>query len=134
MKILYVTSEANPFAASGGLGDVMGALPCAVAENDNITAEVIMPLYSTMKQQYRDKLTWVTDISFNLSWRQTGATVYKYELGKVNYYFLENHRYFDRAALYGEFDDAERFAFFSRAVIEYILSSGNTPDILHAND
>ena len=134
MKILYVTSEANPFAASGGLGDVMGALPCAVAENDSVRVEVIMPLYDTMKQQYRDKLTWVTDISFNLSWRQTGATIYKYELGKVNYYFVENHRYFDRSRLYGEFDDAERFAFFSRAVIEYILSTGDTPDILHAND
>ena len=134
MKILYVTSEANPFAASGGLGDVMGALPGAVAKTDGVCAEVIMPLYDTMKAQYREKLEFVTDITFNLSWRQTGASIYKYTLGEVNYYFLENHQYFDRSKLYGEYDDAERFAFFSRAVVEYMLASGNIPDILHAND
>ena len=134
MKVLYVTSEANPFAASGGLGDVMGALPGAIAKSEGMTVEVIMPLYDTMKKQYREKLELVTDISFNLSWRQTGASIYKYVFGSVVYYFVENHRYFDRANLYGEYDDAERFAFFSRAVVEYMLSSGNIPDILHAND
>ena len=134
MKILYVTSEANPFAASGGLGDVMGALPRSISELENVKAEVIMPLYDVMKAQYRDNLEWVMDISFNLSWRQTGATVYKHELHGVTYYFVENHQYFDRGRLYGEYDDAERFAFFSRAVVEYMLSSGNIPDILHAND
>ncbi len=134
MKVLYVTSEANPFAASGGLGDVMGALPCSVAENDDVTAEVIMPLYDTMKAEYRSKLEWVTDISFNLSWRSTGATVYKTDFNGVTYYFVENHSYFERGKLYGEYDDAERFAFFSRAVVEYMLASGNIPDILHAND
>ena len=134
MKILYVTSEANPFAASGGLGDVMGALPCSIAENEGICAEVIMPLYDTMKEQYRKSLEWVTDISFNLSWRSTGATIYKIENKGVNYYFVENHNYFDRGRLYGEYDDIERFAFFSHAVVEYMLASGNIPDVLHAND
>ncbi len=133
MKILYVTSEANPFAASGGLGDVMGALPRAVAK-DGCEVEVIMPLYNTMKDVFRARLQWVTDISFNLSWRKTGATVYKLCEDGVTYYFVENHSYFDRGKLYGEYDDAERFAFFSRAVVEYMLSSGNIPDILHAND
>ena len=133
MKILYVTSEANPYAASGGLGDVMGALPRA-ASGDGCEVEVIMPLYNTMKESFRARLQWVTDISFNLSWRKTGATVYKISEDGVTYYFVENHNYFDRGRLYGEYDDAERFAFFSRAVVEYMLSSGNIPDILHAND
>ncbi|MBO5101752.1 MAG: glycogen synthase [Clostridia bacterium] len=134
MKILYVTSEANPFAASGGLGDVMGALPITVAKEEGIKAEVIMPLYDTMKKEHRDSLTWVCDLSFKLSWRQTGATVYKTERLGVTYYFVENHYYFERGRLYGEFDDGERFAFFSRAVIEFILSYGEVPDVLHAND
>lgn len=133
MKILYVTSEANPFAASGGLGDVMGALPCAVAEQGN-QCEVIMPLYDTMKQQYRERLELVLDMTFNHSWRHTGASVFKIVEKGVTYYFVENHYYFDRGRLYGEFDDAERFAFFSRSVVEYMLHSGNIPDILHAND
>lgn len=134
MKILYVTSEANPYLASGGLGDVMGALPKAVAELPDVTPEVIMPLYNTIKPEYREKMEWVTDITFKLSWRNTGATIYRIKGDKVTYYFVENHYYFDRGRLYGEFDDAERFAFFCRAVLEYMLSSGNIPDILHAND
>ena len=133
MKILYVTSEANPFAASGGLGDVMGALPAAVAAEGH-ECQVIMPLYDTMKAEYRERLELVMDMSFNLSWRHTGASVYKLVNNNVTYLFVENHYYFDRGRLYGEFDDAERFAFFSRSVVEYILHSGNIPDVLHAND
>ena len=133
MKILYVTSEANPFAASGGLGDVMGALPSAVAAGGH-ECSVILPLYDTMKPIFREKLELVLDMSFYMSWRHTGASVYKCFHNGVTYYFVENHYYFDRGRLYGEFDDAERFAFFSRSVIEYMLHSGNIPDVLHAND
>ena len=134
MKILYVTSEAGPYAASGGLGDVMGALPRAIADAENVNAEVIMPLYDTMKAEYREKLELVLDISFKLSWRSTGASIYKLQNESVTYYFVENHYYFERGKLYGQYDDGERFAFFSRAVVEYMLASGNIPDILHAND
>ena len=133
MKILYVTSEANPFAASGGLGDVMGALPAAVAAGGH-ECSVILPLYDSVKPIHREKLELVLDMSFNLSWRRTGASIYKLSHNGVTYYFVENHYYFERGRLYGEFDDAERFAFFSRAVIEFMLHSGNIPDILHAND
>lgn len=135
MKILYVTSEANPYAASGGLGDVLGALPITVADNDpDSEVSVIMPLYGSMKEDYRKKLIKVRDISFKYAWRDTGATIYKIQNGKVAYYFVENHYYFDRPRLYGEYDDGERFAFFSMAVVEYMLASGNVPDVLHAND
>ena len=133
MKILYVSSEANPFAASGGLGDVMGALPASVAEMGH-ECKVILPLYDTMKEVHRQKLQLVLDMSFYHGWRQTGASVYKIEHNNVTYLFVENHYYFERGKLYGEFDDAERFSFFSRAVIEYMLHSGDIPDILHAND
>ncbi len=133
MKILYVTSEANPFAASGGLGDVMGALPLSVRE-EGVEASVIMPLYDAVREEHRCKLEKVIDISFKLSWRETGASVFKIDHNGVTYYFVENHRYFTRGRLYGEQDDAERFAFFSKAVIEFMLQSGNVPDVLHAND
>lgn len=135
MKILYVTSEANPFAASGGLGDVMGALPKSVkSAHPDYDVSVIMPLYDTMKAGYREKLEKYADISFKLSWRSTGTTVYKLCDSGVSYYFVENHYYFDRGRLYGAFDDAERFAFFSTAVVEFMLKTGNIPDVLHAND
>ncbi len=135
MKILYVSSEANPFAASGGLADVLGALPKTIASNYTDTeVGVILPLYGIMKQVYHDMLVKVCDLTFRLSWRNTGASVYKIEQNGVTYYFLENHFYFDRGKLYGEYDDAERFSFFCRAVVEFMLQSGNVPDILHAND
>ncbi len=133
MKILYVASEAAPFSASGGLGDVMGALPSAVASLGN-KCSVITPLYRSVYEKHRDSLELVIDISFNLGWRKTGASIYKLSENGVTYLFVENHYYFDRDRLYGEFDDAERFAFFSRAVVEYILQSGDVPDVLHAND
>ncbi len=136
MKLLFVTSEAAPFAASGGLGDVMGALPRAVAkENPDISVDVVLPYYEkNMKEEHKARMVKVADISFKLSWRSTGATVYKIDEDGVDYYFIENHYYFDRAKLYGDYDDGERFAFFSLAVIEFMLKCDKIPDVIHAND
>ncbi len=135
MKVLYVTSEASPFAASGGLGDVMGALPPVIASaREGISCEVILPLYKSVKEQYRKEMKKIADISFHLSWRKTGASIYCYEWRGVKYYFVENHYYFDRDRLYGEGDDGERFAFFSLAVLEFLRATKSAPDILHAND
>ena len=134
MKILYVASEATPYAASGGLGDVMGALPKSIASDypgDEVS--VIVPLYDTMKSEHRASLEKVIDLSFRYSWRNTGATVYKLVNSGVNYYFVENHYYFDRGRLYGEFDDAERFAFFSTAVIEFMLAGATAVEVGAAN-
>lgn len=133
MKILYVTSEAAPFASSGGLADVMGALPKEIAAS-GAEVELIMPYYGAVKNKYGASLSKVCDLSFSLSWRKTGATVYSCKLNGITYYFVENHYYFERASLYGEYDDAERFAFFSTAVIEFMLSRKEAPDVLHAND
>lgn len=134
MKILYIGSEVAPFATSGGLGDVMSALPTCIAKDQNNEVEVILPLYGNMKEEYKEKLSHLTDISFKLSWRETGASIYKYRKDSVDYLFVENHYYFDRPKMYGEFDDAERFAFFSMAALEYIRVTERAPDILHAND
>ena len=135
LKIMFVSSECAPFAASGGLGDVIGTLPGAVRKEDGENeVAVIMPYYDSIRDKYAEEIKFTCDISFRLSWRRTGASVYETSRDGVKYYFIENHRYFDRGKLYGEFDDAERFAFFSVAVIEFILQNGNFPDILHAND
>jgi starch synthase len=135
MKVLYITSEALPFASSGGLGDVMGALPQAVKEaGADIETSVIMPLYQSIGDEWRKSFEKISDLSFNLAWRNTGASVYKSEFGGVSYYFIENSYYFDRNSLYGEYDDGERFAFFGTAVIEFLLKNDFYPDVIHAND
>ncbi len=136
MKILYVASEANPYAASGGLGDVMGALPASVKKyaDDGSDVSVILPLYGTVAEEYRAKMKKVKEFYFYLSWRHAYCGIYLLRANGVNYYFVDNEYYFKRGAMYGDFDDGERFAFFSGAVIEFMLNCDYIPDILHAND
>lgn len=135
MNVMYIASECAPFASSGGLGEVMGTLPEEVKKaSPDIKASVILPYYDIIKSVHREKMKKVCELTFNLSWRKTGADIYELRERGVSYYFIENHRYFDRGKLYGEYDDVERFAFFSRAAIEFMLKSNNIPDILHAND
>ena len=136
MKILFVGSEALPFAASGGLGDVMGSLPMAIRAQDPQTMDVrvVMPLYSSIRGEYREKMTFVKECSVPLAWRQLYCGIWQYEREGVIYYFLDNEYYFKRDSLYGSFDDAERYAYFSRAVLEMMREIDFYPDVLHAND
>ena len=137
MKILYVTSEAAPFAASGGLGDVMGALPAAVkaADPGNCDVSVILPLYGQVTDAQRKKMKFLTSFYIRYSWRDEYCGVFRTEVNGVQYYFLDNEHYFKRSGgLYGQYDDGERFAYFSMAVVEFMLRMNQIPDILAAND
>ena len=136
MKILYVASEANPYAASGGLGDVMGALPASVKKyaEEGSEVAVILPLYGNVAEQYRSKMKKVSEFHFYLSWRHAYCGIYLLKSGGVSYYFVDNEYYFKRGAMYGDFDDGERFAYFSGAVVEFMLNCDYIPDLLHAND
>ena len=134
-KILIVGAEALPFAATGGLGDVLGSLPAALArEASDADIRVVMPLYAKVGAEYREKMTKVVEINVKLAWRNQYCGIYSLEKDGVIYYFLDNEYYFDRDALYGFFDDGERYAFFSRAVMDMIPAIDFYPDVLHAND
>ena len=134
-KILIVGAEALPFAATGGLGDVLGSLPAALArEASDADIRVVMPLYAKVGAEYREKMTKVAEITVKLAWRNQYCGIYSLEKDGVIYYFLDNEYYFDRDALYGFFDDGERYAFFSRAVMDMIPAIDFYPDVLHAND
>ena len=133
MKILYVASEARPFVKTGGLGDVMGALPKTVASMKN-DCRVIIPLYEEIPQEYRQTMRFVGSTYVDLSWRRQYLGVFEYTVDNVVYYFIDNEYYFKRKGLYGHFDDGERFAFFSKAVLEACLVTGFYPDVIHAND
>ena len=133
MKVLYAASEALPFAASGGLADVAGSLPQALRKR-LIGCRVVMPLYDTIKQELRDTMKFVTNISVPVSWRRQYCGIFEAKYGGVTYYLLDNEYYFKRGSLYGHYDDAERFAFFSRAILEIIPHIDFKPDIIHCND
>lgn len=133
MKVLYVASEALPFMASGGLGDVAGSLPQALRRR-LIGCRVVMPMYDTIKQEFKDKMTFLTSISVPVAWRRQYCGIFEAKANGVIYYFLDNQYYFKRDTIYGHYDDAERFAFFSRAVLEMLPHIDFKPDIIHCND
>jgi glycogen/starch synthases, ADP-glucose type len=133
MKILYTASEAAPFIRTGGLGDVMGALPAAVAELGN-ECRVVLPLYEEIPAEFRQTMRFLGSTFVDLSWRRQYCGVFEYTIGKVVYYFIDNEYYFGRKGLYGHFDDGERFAFFSKAILESASITGFYPDVIHSND
>lgn len=133
MKVLFATSEAYPFAMSGGLADVAGALPKALRKR-LIGCRIILPLYGTISEEMRQKMTFVCNITVPVAWRRQYCGVFEAHVDGVIYYFIDNQYYFKRDSLYGYFDDAERFAFFSRAVLEVLPYINFTPDIIHCND
>ena len=133
MKVLYIASEALPFAASGGLADVAGSLPKAM-RNRLVGCRVVMPLYESISQEMRDNMKFLTSLSVPVAWRRQYCGVFEAKVDGVIYYLLDNQYYFKRQGMYGHYDDAERFAFFSRAVLEMLPHIGFKPDVLHAND
>lgn len=134
-KILFAGSEVMPFAATGGLGDVLGALPASLAAvHPDWDIRVVMPLYGQVGAEWREKMTFEKSMTVTLSWREQYCGIYSLKYNGVTFYFLDNEYYFKRNSLYGFLDDHERFAFFSRAILDTMEAVDFFPDILHAND
>ena len=133
MKILFAASEAFPFCKTGGLADVAGSLPVSLAENGDQVA-VILPLYDTISRQWRDRMIYRSYLYVDVAWRHQYCGIFVMEYRGVTWYFVDNEYYFRRGRLYGEYDDGERFAFFSRAVVDLLPSLDWMPDVIHCND
>lgn len=133
MKSLFVTSEAYPFAVTGGLGDVAGALPAALRRRV-VGCRVVMPLYEDVPEKLRREMKFIGSLSVPVAWRRQYCGIFEARYDGVIYYLLDNQYYFKRPGLYGYYDDAERFAFFARAVLEILPFIGYRPDIIHCND
>ncbi len=133
MNILFASSEVAPFIKSGGLADVAGSLPQAMAQLGH-DVRVILPLYERIGGEWREQMTFLQNYNIHLAWRTPYCGIFELKRDGVTYYFVDNEYYFKRWEIYGHFDDAERFAFFSRAVIETPGHVGFSPDIIHCND
>jgi len=133
MKVLYVVSEAVPFIKTGGLADVAGSLP-KYLKAEGVDARVILPKYSSIPEEFRNLMEHVGDITVPVSWREKYAGVDMLEYEGVTYYFVDNQEYFYRDGLYGYYDDAERFSFFSRAVLNLLPTMDFWPDVINSND
>ncbi len=133
MKVLFAAAEASPFIKVGGLGDVMGGLPKELVKK-GVDARVILPLYSAIRSELREKIKYVTNCYVNNSWRSSYCGIFTAEHDNVTYYFIDNEQYFKRDVIYGSYDDGEIFAFFSRAVLDVLPVIGFIPDIINVND
>lgn len=133
MKILFISSEAEPFAKSGGLGDVIGSLPGEL-NRLGADARVMLPLYPKIKETYGEQLSFLGDCTVPLSWRTQYCGIYKLEHNETVFYFLDNEQYFKRDAYYGYYDDGERFAYFSKAALEVLPLLDFEAEILHCSE
>ena len=134
MKVLYCASEALPFSATGGLADVAGSLPKALRAK-KVGCRVVLPLYDSVSQELKDKMQFLTSISVPVAWRRQYCGIFEAKVDGVIFYLIDNQYYFKRnGGIYGHFDDAERFSFFSRAVLEMLPYIDFKPDVIHAND
>lgn len=133
MKVLYCTSEAKPFASSGGLGDVAGSLPKAL-QDSGVECRVVMPLYQDISVELKKEFRYITNFRVSVGWRNQYCGVFEYQHKGVTFYFLDNEYYFKRKGFYSFYDDGERFTFFSRAILEMLCHIEFAPDIIHAND
>ncbi len=133
-KILFVASEAAPFIATGGLAEVIGSLSKALATQDCYDVRVVIPLYQDVKKEFRKDFRFIGNIFVPLAWRNQYCGIFEYVKDNVTFYFIDNEYYFKRPGCYGYYDDGERFAFFSRSVMEIMPFLNFYPDILHCHD
>jgi len=138
MRIAVCASEGAPYCKSGGLGDVMEALPAALSRIAGNEVALFLPYYHKIKSNTAYLTEKIAEFRVSLGWRQQYCAVMKLtnRADKVQVYFLDNEYYFGgrTGAIYGDMDDGERFAFFSRACLDAMLAIGFVPEIIQCND
>ena len=133
-KVLFVASEGVPFIKTGGLADVVGSLPkCYNKEEYDV--RVILPKYMCMKEEWKNKMNYVTHFYMDLAWRSQYVGVLEMQYDGVQFYFIDNEYYFAGPKPYGNiYQDIEKFAFFSKAALSALPVIGFKPDIVHCHD
>ena len=138
MKIAICASEAAPYAKSGGLGDVMEALPAALSRIEGNQVVLFLPYYNKIKTNTAYETEQVAQFRVQMGWRQQYAGLRKLLDCPRGFqvYFIDNDYYFGTrtGAIYGDMDDGERFAYFSKACLDAILALDYTPDVIQCND
>lgn len=126
------SSEVAPFAKTGGLGDVLGALPQALAKLGH-DVRVVLPKYGCIQEQYCQQMEFRFFLYIPLGWRRKYCGVFELKKDGVTYYFIDNEYYFGDIYLY-KWNDLERFAFYDKACLEILKQLDFKPDVIHAHD
>ena len=133
-KILFATSEAVPFIKTGGLADVAGSLPKCF-DKKYFDIRVILPKYACMKQEWKDKMEYVTHFYMDLGFKNCYVGIMQMQYDGIQFYFIDNEYYFSGPKPYDSAPwDLEKFAFFSKAVLSVLPVIGFRPDIIHCHD
>lgn len=133
-KILFAASEAVPFIKTGGLADVTGSLP-GYFDKEEYDVRVILPKYMCMDERWRGQLRFLCHFYVNLSWRKQYVGIFETKYEGVTYYFVDNEFYFAGDKPYNNiYEDVEKFAYFSKAVIEALPYLDFCPEIIHCHD
>ena len=134
-KILFAVSEVEPFVATGGMGQVAGTLPVMLKSiEEGMEVRIVAPYYRQVRNQFSPFMKFLGKVEVQLAWRSAYCGVFQAEREGIVYYFLDNEGYFDRDRCYGYYDDGERFAFFSKAVLSILDFIGFVPDVIHVHD
>lgn len=133
MKVLFAASEAIPFIKSGGLGDVVGTLPKSLKKL-GVDVRVIIPKYVDIPYEYKQLLKHKTHFNVSVGWRNQYCGIDECIMDGITFYLVDNEYYFKRPGMYGYYDEAERFAYFSRSVLECLGHIDFKPDVIHCHD
>lgn len=133
LKILFASSEAVPFAKTGGLADVAGSLPKAL-KRAGLDIRVVIPKYKSIPQKYVDMMEYLGYVYVDLGWRHQYCGIFMLEYDGVTFYFIDNEYYFKRDWLYGHYDEAEQYVFFCKSILQILERIDFKPDIIHCND
>lgn len=133
-KILFAASEVYPFIKTGGLADVTGSLP-KYFDKKKYDVRVILPKYLAISSEYTKKMKPVTHFQMKLGWREQYVGLFEMEYEGVTFYFVDNEYYFAGNSPYHNiYEDMEKFAYFSRAVLSVLPVIGFRPDVIHCHD
>lgn len=133
IKVLFVASESTPFIKSGGLGEVIHSLSKEIRKS-GIDARVIIPKYSDIPFDFKKKMQKLDAFTVNVGWRKQHCGIEYIEHEGIPFYLIDNEYYFKRSGMYGYYDEAERYAFFCRGVLESLKHIDFIPDIIHCHD
>ena len=134
-KILFVASEGVPFIKTGGLADVVGSLPKCI-DKEYFDVRVILPKYTCMKQEMKDKLSYVSHFYMDFHWKNEYVGIMYAEVDGVKYYFIDNEMFFGGFKPYSDnaLYEIEKYAFFSKAALSILPVIDFRPDIIHCHD
>lgn len=133
-RILFAASEAVPFIKTGGLADVTGSLP-QYFDKEEYEVRIILPKYLCIEEEMRKKMRFLCHFYVNLGWRKQYAGIFETKYQGITYYFVDNEYYFAGEHPYHNLhEDVEKFAFFSKAVLEALPYLDYCPDIIHCHD